>query len=106
MNPVKRGRPPGTRSSQLCSPRAAPSSKRRLRPARGVAALVAALMAGGAGLGALTNAAQAVPNLTDPAGTIKTMGGATVNFAQGGYGPEGVLASQSQFSNPRGLNFD
>ena len=83
-----------------------PSSKRRLRPVRGVAAIVAALMAGGAGLGALTNAAQAVPNLTDPAGTIKTMGGATVNFQQGGYGPENVLASQSQFSNPRGLNFD
>ena len=83
-----------------------PSQKRRLRPARGVAALVAALMAGGAGLGALTNAAQAVPNLTDPAGTIKTMGGATVNFQQGGYGPEGVPADQSQFQNPRGLNFD
>jgi hypothetical protein len=49
--------------------------------------------------------AQAVPSPAGPAGTIQTMGGVTRNFQQGGYGPEGVLGSESQFSNPRGLGF-
>jgi sugar lactone lactonase YvrE len=33
------------------------------------------------------------------------MGGVTRHFQQGGYGPEGVLGTESQFQNPRGLNF-
>jgi sugar lactone lactonase YvrE len=80
-----------------------PSQKRRLRPARALAALVAALMAGGAGLASLP--AQAVPALTEPAGMIKTMGGVTSHSTQGGYGPEDVPATESQFKNPRGLAF-
>jgi sugar lactone lactonase YvrE len=81
-----------------------PSQKRRLRPARGIAALVAALMAGGAGLATLPSA-QAVPSPSGPAGMIQTMGGVTRNYVQGGYGPEGAPATESQFSNPRGLGF-
>jgi hypothetical protein len=83
-----------------------PSSKRRFASRR-VATLVAALLAGGAALSALP--AQAVPTVSEPTyakGTIQTMGGATINFKQGGYGPENVIATSSQFSNPRGLNFD
>jgi hypothetical protein len=82
-----------------------PSSKRRLAGRR-VATLVAVLLAGGAVISALP--AQAVPTVSEPTyakGMIQTMGGATVNFQQGGYGPEDVIATQSQFQNPRGLNF-
>ena len=85
-----------------------PSQKRRLRSGRGVAALVAALLAGGVGLAGLP-AAQAVPTPDVPAGHIQTMAGTTRNFSQGGYGDqnglEGGPATQSQFSNPRGLAF-
>ena len=85
-----------------------PSQKRRLRPGRGVAALVAALLAGGVGLAGLPTA-QAVPTPNVPAGHIQTMAGTTRNFSQGGYGDqnglEGGPATQSQFSNPRGLAF-
>ena len=81
-----------------------PSQKRRLRPARGIAAVVAALLAGGAGLAALPSA-QAVPTPEGPAGWIRTMGGFTRNYQQGGYWNEGGLATESQFSNPRGLAF-
>jgi hypothetical protein len=49
-------------------------------------------------------AAEAVPSPAGSAGTIQTMGGVTVNFQQGGYGPEGP-ATQSQFLGPRGLAF-
>ncbi len=59
-------------------------------------------MAGGAGLATLP-AAQAVPAAPGAAGTIQTMGGVTRNYQQGGYGPEGVNAKESQFQNPRGL---
>ena len=52
-----------------------------------------------------TYAAEAVPSPTGSAGTITTMGGVTRNFQQGGYGPEDVPATESQFSNPRGLGF-
>jgi len=81
-----------------------PSQKRRLRPARGVAAGLAALMAAGAGLAALPSAFAVSPSGT--AGTIQTMGGYTnpVTYRQGGYGPENVPATQSQVFNPRGLN--
>jgi sugar lactone lactonase YvrE len=83
-----------------------PSQKRRLRPARGVAAAVAALMAAGAGLAALPSAFAVSPS--GQPGTIQTMGGYTnpVTYRQGGYGPEEVAATQSQVSNPRGLNLD
>ena len=80
-----------------------PSQKRR-RGGRGVAALVVALLAGGAGLATMPSA-QAVPSVPGPAGTIQTMGGITRNYQQGGYGPEGVNAKESQFQNPRGLAF-
>src|SRR5579884_2956995 len=63
-----------------------PSQKRRLRPAPGVAAAVAALMAAGAGLAALPSAFAVSP--AGQAGTIQTMGGSTVNYRQSGYGPE------------------
>ena len=76
----------------------------RRRPARGAAAFVAALLAAGAGLAALPHA-DAAPSPGVPAGHIKTMGGVTRNFQQGGYGPENVLAVESQFQNPRGLTF-
>jgi sugar lactone lactonase YvrE len=82
-----------------------PSQKRRLRPARGVAAAVAALMAAGAGLAALPSA-FAVPSPSGPAGNIQTMAGMTVAFRQGGPGTDNVPATQSQWNNPRGLNFD
>jgi hypothetical protein len=81
-----------------------PSSKRRLRPARGVAALVAALLAGGTGLAAMQSA-LAVPAPNGPAGLIQTTGGKTISFQQGGPGTDNVLATDSQFNNPRGLNF-
>jgi sugar lactone lactonase YvrE len=84
-----------------------PSQKRRLRPARGVAALVAALLAAGAGLA--VSPAQAAQSPTVQPGEIQTMAGTTRNFSQGGYGDvnglEGGPATQSQFSNPRGLAF-
>ena len=81
-----------------------PSQKRRLRSGRGIAAVVAALMAAGAGFVSAPSA-SAVPTPEGPTGMIKTMGGITRNFAQGGYGPEGDFATNSQFSNPRGINF-
>ena len=52
-----------------------------------------------------TYTAEAVPSPAGVAGTIQTMGGVTRDFQQGGYGPEGVLGTESQFSNPRGLGF-
>ena len=81
-----------------------PSQQRGRSHRRRVAALVAALLTGGAGLAAPPSA-QAVPAPPGPAGTIQTMGGATRNYQQGGYGPEGVIATESQFQNPRGLAF-
>ena len=51
------------------------------------------------------HAAEAVPSPAGSAGTIQTMGGVTRDYQQGGYGPEGVPATESQFSNPRGLAF-
>ncbi len=45
------------------------------------------------------------PDAPGAAGWIQTMGGITRDYQQGGYGPEGVLATESQFSNPRGLGF-
>ena len=80
-----------------------PSQKRRLRPARAIATLVAALMAG-SGIASLPSA-QAVPTPPGGAGWIQTMGGVTRQYVQGGYGPENALATESQFSNPRGLAF-
>jgi hypothetical protein len=79
-------------------------SQKRLRCSRGIAAVVAALMAAGAGLAA-SPAAQAVPTPPGAAGHIQTMGGITRDSKQGGYGPEGVLATESQFQNPRGMGF-
>ena len=78
--------------------------KARLRPGRSAAAIAASLLVVGTGL-AGPPAAQALPAPTGSAGTIQTMGGATRQYQQGGYGPEGVLATESQFQNPRGLNF-
>jgi sugar lactone lactonase YvrE len=79
-------------------------SQKRLRRGRGIAAVVAALMAAGAGL-ATSPAAQAVPTPPGPAGHIQTMGGITRDSRQGGYGPENVIATESQFQNPRGMGF-
>jgi sugar lactone lactonase YvrE len=76
--------------------------RRRPRPARGAAALIASFWFGGAWLAALPSA-QAVPTPPGPAGHVQTMGGVTRNYQQGGYGPEDVLATESQFQNPRGL---
>src|SRR5687768_2322501 len=81
-----------------------PSQKRRLRGGRGIAALLAALTVAGAGL-ASAPSASAVPTPEGPTGMIKTMAGITRNFAQGGYTPDGDFATNSQFSNPRGINF-
>ncbi len=85
-----------------------PSQKRRLRGGRGIAALVAALLVGGAGLATMPSA-QAAPAVPGPAGTIHTMAGVTRNYQQGGYGNaqglEGGPAKESQFQNPRGLAF-
>jgi sugar lactone lactonase YvrE len=84
-----------------------PSSKRRLRPGRGVAALVAALMAGGAGLGALTSPAQAAALPTDgPVGTIQTMAGNMQNYTQFGYTGDGGPSTLAQLYNPRAIAFD
>jgi hypothetical protein len=80
------------------------SSSRPWRSRRLAVALLAALTVASVTAGSV-NPAQAVPSPAGPAGTIQTMGGATRNFAQGGYGPEGVLASESQFLSPRGLGF-
>src|SRR6185295_11143148 len=85
-----------------------PSQKRRLRSGRGVAAVVAALLVGGTGLATLPSA-QAVPTPNVETGSIQTMAGTTRNYSQGGYGDqnglEGGPATNSQFSNPRGLAF-
>jgi len=85
-----------------------PSQKRRLRSGRGVAAVVAALLVGGTGLATLPSA-QAVPTPSVDTGYIQTMAGTTRNYSQGGYGDqnglEGGPATNSQFSNPRGLAF-
>ena len=85
-----------------------PSSKRRLRPARGVAVLVAALMAGGAGLGALTSPAQAaVLPTSGQTGTVQTMVGNMQNYAQFGACTasacpgDGGPATAAQLYNPR-----
>ena len=81
-------------------------SRSLTRPRRlaGVATLALAALVAGAGLPGLSPA-QAAPTPGGPAGTIQTMGGVTRNYQQGGYGPEGVYAIESQFQNPRGLNF-
>jgi sugar lactone lactonase YvrE len=79
-----------------------PFQKPRPRSARNGTAVAVALLVAGAGLAGLTPA-QAAPTPPGPAGTIQTMGGLTRNFQQGGYGPEDVLAVESQFQNPRGL---
>src|SRR5581483_2549691 len=52
-----------------------PSQKRRLRPARGVAAGLAALMAAAAGFSALPSAHAAVLPTTGPTGMVQTMAG-------------------------------
>ena len=75
----------------------------RPRHRAGAALLFAALVAG-VGLPGLVPA-HAAPSPGGPPGTIQTMGGVTRAYQQGGYGPEGVLATESQFQNPRGLNF-
>ena len=80
-----------------------PYQTRRLRRARGAAGFVVALVTL-TGLVAPPSA-QAVPSPGGVAGTIQTMAGITRNFQQGGYGPEGGLATESQFQNPRGLGF-
>ncbi|MEW6477223.1 MAG: hypothetical protein AB1679_33640 [Actinomycetota bacterium] len=79
-------------------------SQKRLRSRRGLAAMVAALMAAGAGLAA-SPGADAAPGVPGPVGTIHTMAGTTRNFQQGGPATHGVPATDSQWSNPRGLNF-
>ncbi|MDQ1500838.1 MAG: hypothetical protein QOI86_4178, partial [Actinomycetota bacterium] len=82
-----------------------PSSKRRLRPARGIAALVAALMAG-AGLGALTSPAQAaVLPTTGQTGTVQTMAGNMQNYAQFGYSGDNGPSTLAQLYNPRAIAF-
>ncbi|HET9769282.1 MAG TPA: hypothetical protein VFS16_00235 [Acidimicrobiia bacterium] len=48
---------------------------------------------------------RAVPSPGGAAGTIRTMAGVTRDFQSGGYGPEDVVATESQFHNPRGLAF-
>ena len=75
----------------------------RLRRARGAAGFVVALVTL-TGLVALPSA-QAVPSPGGVAGNIQTMAGVTRYYQQGGYGPEGALATESQFQNPRGLGF-
>src|SRR4051794_36080192 len=82
-----------------------PRPRRPYRRRRYSAALLTALTLANVAVLSATPAG-AVPAASGPAGTIQTMGGATVNFKQGGYGPENVLATSSQFSIPRGLNFD
>ncbi|HKN39815.1 MAG TPA: SMP-30/gluconolactonase/LRE family protein, partial [Acidimicrobiia bacterium] len=89
-----------------------PSSKRRLRPARGIALLVSALMAGGMGLGALTSSAQAaVLPTSGPTGNVQSMAGTMQNYAQ--WGPctatscpgDGGPSTAAQLYNPRALAF-
>ena len=71
---------------------------------RRLGALLAALTIAGTAF-VSTQSARAVPAPPGPAGNIQTMGGVTRNFQSGGYGPDGVLANEAQFSNPRGLGF-
>ena len=75
------------------------------RPGRRYGAAVLAVLTIGTMAVLRTHAAEAVPSPTGSAGTIQTMGGITRNYQQGGYGPEGAPATESQFSNPRGLGF-
>ena len=72
---------------------------------RGMRALAVAALTIASVTVVTANPVRAVPSPPGPAGTIRTMGGITRNFQQGGYGPEGVMAIESQFQNPRGLGF-
>ena len=77
------------------------TTRRRLSRARvfTVGAL-AALTAGGTGLGLVARA-----DAGDPPGTIRTIAGVTTNYKQGGFSGDGGKASDAQLYNPRAVAF-
>ncbi|MDQ1491793.1 MAG: trimeric autotransporter adhesin [Actinomycetota bacterium] len=79
-------------------------TRRRVLPARrGLATVVAGLMAAGTGVGVLTAARAATP--TGPAGNIVTVAGNMQNFQQYGYSGDGGPATAAQLYNPRAIGF-
>src|SRR3954467_649275 len=80
------------------------SDRRRALPARrGLATVVAGLLAAGTGVGVLTSANAATP--TGNAGDIATMAGNMQNFQQYGYSGDGGPATAAQLYNPRAIAF-
>ena len=81
------------------------SDKRRraVSSRRGLATVVAGLMAAGTGVGVLTSARAATP--TGPAGNIATVAGNMQNFQQFGYSGDGGPATAAQLYNPRAIGF-
>jgi sugar lactone lactonase YvrE/ribosomal protein L24E len=78
--------------------------RRRALPARrGLATVVAGLMAAGTGVGVLTSARAATP--TGAAGDIATVAGNMQNFQQFGYSGDGGPATAAQLYNPRAIGF-
>jgi sugar lactone lactonase YvrE len=70
---------------------------------RGLATVVAGLMAAGTGVGVLTAARAATP--TGPAGNIATVAGNMQNYQQFGYSGDGGPATAAQLYNPRAIAF-
>src|SRR5207248_9673945 len=83
--------------SHLTHQRLRPCSPRRLG-----AILFSALMVAALGVAALP-AAQAAP--TGQTGTIQTVAGNMVNYAQFGYSGDGGAATSAQLYNPRAIAF-
>jgi sugar lactone lactonase YvrE len=61
---------------------------------------LAALTAGGTGLGLVARA-----DAGDPPGTIRTIAGVTTNYRQGGFSGDGAKATDAQLYNPRAVAF-
>ncbi|HKN91589.1 MAG TPA: hypothetical protein VJ622_15045 [Acidimicrobiia bacterium] len=78
--------------------------RRRAVPTRrGLATVVAGLLAAGSGVGVLSTARAATP--TGQAGNIQTVAGNMQNYQQFGYSGDGGPATAAQLYNPRAIGF-